>query len=400
MRSYLLILLVAAVVTFLLTPLMRDLAVKAGAMKAPSARDVHVVPTPRLGGLAMLGGATAALLVASYVPFLQEVMSGRVPWTVLGAGGLVCLVGAIDDVWGLDALTRLAAQGLAGLFLAWQGIQLVSIPFFGVTVGSGTLFLTLTVFAVVFTINAVNFLDGLDGLASGVMAIGATAFFVYTYALTRDTTPTDYSSLAAVLATVVVGICLGFLPHNIHPAQVFMGDSGAYFIGLLVAASAILVTGQIDPTVVSQARIMPAYAPLILPVAVLMIPLTDTISAVVRRVQSGRSPFAADDGHLHHQLQRLGHSHAATVVVMYLWAAAFAFGAVAVAFLPLNVAVTVTVAGLVVAGVATARPRLMAWQAHRLKRPLGLKSAPGDESAQNFGEVDGADTHGRDVDRP
>lgn len=356
MRSYLLILLVAAIVTYLMTPALRVLALRLGAMTAVRDRDVHETPTPRLGGVAMLLGLIAALAVGSYLPFLDPVMSGPAPWGILISAAMMCIVGAIDDVWGLDPITRLAAQGLAGLLLAWQGVQLVSLPVLGVTVGSGGMLLTLSVLAVVGTINAVNFIDGLDGLVAGVMAIGGAAFFIYTYALTRESSPSDYSSLAAVIAAAMVGICLGFLPHNFNPARIFMGDSGAYLIGLLTASATIVVTGQIDPTIVSQARLMPAFAPVLLPIAVLLIPMLDLILAVLRRVQSGRSPFSADRGHLHHRLLDLGHSHRVAVLIMYAWAVVFAFGAVALAFLPMQWSVPLVCVAFVVVLASTAVP--------------------------------------------
>ncbi|MFP5333944.1 MAG: glycosyltransferase family 4 protein [Actinomycetes bacterium] len=347
MRAYLFVMVVAAAVTYLATPLARRLAERSRAMTPVRDRDVHSVPTPRLGGLAMLGGVAAAFVVASRLPFLDGVFATRDPWAILAAGALVCLLGVADDVWGLDALTKLAGQVLAAGLLAWQGVQLVSLPVGGVTVGSGGLFLALTVAAVVVTINAVNFVDGLDGLAAGVMAIGGGAFFVYTYLLTRGTSSDDYSSLAALVVAALVGVCVGFLPHNFNPARIFMGDSGSMLLGLLLASAAIGVTGQVDPTVVSDAQLVPAYFPLLLPVVVLLLPLTDLALAVLRRVTAGQSPFAADRLHLHHRLLDLGHTHARAVLIMYVWTAVMAFGAVSLAFVPLST-------GLPLWGIATA----------------------------------------------
>lgn len=335
MKGYLVVLLVACAVTYLTTPIVRRLATALGAMTEVRGRDVHQEPTVRLGGLAMLAGLAAAMVVASQVPFLQQVLAGPGPWAILGSAVLLCLVGAIDDMWGLDAYTRLAAQILAGLLLAWfGGVQIASLPILGVTVGSGTMFLILTIGTVVVTVNAVNFIDGLDGLAAGVIAIAAAAFFFYTYALTRQSSPTDYSSLAAVITAALVGICLGFLPHNFNPARIFMGDSGSYLLGTILAAVAVVVTGQVDPTVVSRAQLAPAFAPLLLPLAVLLLPLADFVLAVIRRVADGKSPFAADRLHLHHRLLALGHSHRRAVLIMYVWTAVVAFGAVIASFAP------------------------------------------------------------------
>ncbi len=352
MRSYLLVLVVAAAVTYLLTPVARRFAERFRAMTPVRERDVHSVPTPRLGGLAMFSGLAASFVVGSQVPFLRDIFaSSRSAWAVLAAAGLVLLIGAVDDVWGLDPLTRLAGQVLAGGLLAWQGVQLLTLPVLGVTVGSGGMFLALTIVAVVVTINAVNFIDGLDGLAAGVMAIAGAAFFVYTYQLTRAASPSDYSSLAAVIAAAMVGCCIGFLPHNFHPARIFMGDSGSYLIGLLLAASAISVTGQIDPQVVSNAKLVPAFVPLLLPVAVLVIPLADLLLAVARRLKNGQSPFAADRMHLHHRLLDLGHTQVRAVLIMYLWASVIAFGSVSLAFVSWHVSLGIGVV-VVLVGVA------------------------------------------------
>lgn len=337
MISYLVIILVAAAATYLAVPLVRLVAMRSGALTPLRARDVHVTPTPRLGGVAMLIGVTMAFLVASSTPFLHDLFhESRGAWGVLGSAALVCLVGAVDDVFDLDPLTKLSGQVLAAGLMAWQGVQLVSIPLGGVTVGSGGMFLVLTVFIVVVMMNAVNFIDGLDGLAAGVIGIATAAFFIYTYLLSREASPLDYSSLASVVAAALVGCCVGFLPHNLYPARIFMGDSGALLIGLLLAASAVAVTGQVDPTVVSQARIMPAFLTVLLPIVVMLIPLIDLTSAVIRRVRRGQSPFAADRQHLHHRLLDLGHSHPRAVGVMYAWTFTLSFGVVLLAFLPLN----------------------------------------------------------------
>jgi UDP-GlcNAc:undecaprenyl-phosphate GlcNAc-1-phosphate transferase len=333
-RVYLLVLLVAAAVTFVLTPAVRRLARATGAMTPVRARDVHTVPTPRLGGLAMLGGFAAAMVVASQVPFLEEVFAGPQPWAILAGATAVCLLGAADDVWELDWMTKLAGQVLAALLIAWQGIQLITFPVAGVTIGSARLSLVATVLVVVVAINAVNFVDGLDGLAAGMTGIGALAFFVYTYVLTRAQTPGDYSNLAAVVVVAVVGVCVGFLPHNFSPARIFMGDSGSMVLGLTVAAAGITVTGQIDPADFSAGQVFPAFLPILLPVAVMLLPLLDMALAVLRRLRAGQSPFQADRLHLHHRLLALGHSQRRAVLVMYLWTTVFAFSAAAFAIFP------------------------------------------------------------------
>ncbi|WP_127131727.1 MraY family glycosyltransferase [Georgenia sp. SYP-B2076] len=335
MRVYLLVMLVAAAVTFLTTPLVRRFAHVTRALTPVRARDVHTVPTPRLGGVAMLAGLAVSLLVASRVPFLHGVFHDTsMAWGILAGATLVCLLGVADDIWDLDWMTKLVGQVLAAGVMAWQGVQLITFPVFGLTIGSSRLSLITTVLVVVVAINAVNFVDGLDGLAAGMIAIGGTAFFAYTYLLTRDASPGNYSNLATAVIAALVGVCIGFLPHNFNPAKIFMGDSGSMLLGLTVAGAAIVVTGQIDPAAVSTEQVLPAYVPILLPVAVLLMPLLDMTMAVSRRLRAGQSPFQPDRMHLHHRLLALGHSHRRAVLIMYLWTAVFAFTAVGLAFLP------------------------------------------------------------------
>lgn len=332
MRIYLLLMLVAAAVTYLTTPLARWLALRSGAITAVRDRDVHAIPTPRMGGVAMLLGMVVAMLLASRMPFLEGVFASHTTWAILGGAAMVAALGAADDIWDLDWFTKLIGQVLAAGMIAWLGgVQLVTLPIAGLTVPSAQMSLVATVLVVVVAINAVNFVDGLDGLAAGLIAIGGTGFFVYTYLLSREATPTDYANEASVVVAVLVGACVGFLPHNFHPARIFMGDSGSMVIGLTIAAAGIVVTGNIDPDIVSERQAIPAFLPILLPIAVLVLPLLDMGLAVLRRVGAGRSPFHPDRRHLHHRLLQLGHSHRRAVVIMYLWTALFAFGAAALA---------------------------------------------------------------------
>jgi UDP-GlcNAc:undecaprenyl-phosphate/decaprenyl-phosphate GlcNAc-1-phosphate transferase len=358
-RVYLLVLLVAAAVTYLLTPVARWVALRTGAITALRDRDVHAVPTPRLGGVAMLAGLAVAMAVASQIPFLQGVFEDtRRAWGIVGAAAMVCLLGMADDVWDLDWMTKLAGQSLAGGFLAFQGVQLYQFPFLdGLFIGTSRLSLFVTVLAVVVAMNAVNFVDGLDGLAAGMIAIGGSGFFVYTYLLSREASPTDVSNLATVVVAALVGACLGFLPHNFYPARIFMGDSGSMLIGLVIAAAAIVVTGQLDLEKVTDRQTVPAYLPiLLLPVAVLLLPLLDMGLAVVRRVGAGRSPFHPDRLHLHHRLLELGHSHRRAVAIMYLWTAVFAFGAAALVLFSTTTVLALLGVGTVVAALLTLGP--------------------------------------------
>ncbi len=330
MRIYLLLALVAAAVTYLMTPLARWLALRTGAITAVRDRDVHVTPIPRMGGVAMLLGMAVAIAFASRMPFLAAEFERSTAWAILGGAAMVCLLGAADDIWELDWFTKLVGQVLAAGLMAWLGqVQLYALPIAGQTIPSSTMSLVATVLMVVIAMNAVNFVDGLDGLAAGLVAIGGTAFFVYTYLLTTDTPGESYADLATMMVAILVGACVGFLPHNFHPARIFMGDSGSMLIGLTIAAAAIHVTGQVNDADLPTRQGFPAFLPLLLPVAVLLLPLLDMALAVLRRVGAGKSPFHPDRRHLHHRLLQLGHSHRRAVLIMYLWTALFAFGGAA-----------------------------------------------------------------------
>lgn len=332
MRVYLLVMLIAAAVTYLLVPVVRRVALATGALTQVRDRDVHSIPIARLGGVAMFVGLLVAFVMASQIPYLSEEFAESSPaWGILIGAGLMCFIGVIDDIFELDWYAKLAGEILAAGIMAWRGVQLVSVPIGGLTVGSTRITLVVTVLVIVVIANAVNFIDGLDGLAAGVTAIGATGFFVYTYMLTRETSPGDYSSIACVVVAALVGICLGFLPHNFNPATIFMGDSGALMLGLIIGAAGIVVTGQIDPATIDTPRTIPAFMPILLPIAIIIIPIFDFTWAVLRRLIRGQSPFAADSGHLHHRLLRAGNSHRGAVLIMYAWATWFTIAAVGLA---------------------------------------------------------------------
>ncbi|MEO3749659.1 MraY family glycosyltransferase [Streptomyces sp. B6B3] len=339
MREYLLTLCVAATVTYLLTGPVRKFAIAVGAMPPIRARDVHTEPTPRLGGIAMFGGLCAALLTASQLTNVGEVFRlSDEPRALLSAAGLIWLIGVIDDKWGVDALLKLGLQMIAAGVMVAQGLTILWLPI--PTVGAvaltplqGTL---LTVAIVVITINAVNFVDGLDGLAAGMVCIAAAAFFLYAYRLWYGY-GIEAAAPATLFSAVLVGMCLGFLPHNMAPARIFMGDSGSMLLGLILAAGAVSITGQVDPDLIqtftgSERRLVietgPVYIPLLLPLIIIAVPFVDLVMAIVRRTWNGRSPFSADRGHLHHRLLEIGHSQSRAVLLMYFWSALIVFGVV------------------------------------------------------------------------
>ncbi|MEU7177228.1 MULTISPECIES: MraY family glycosyltransferase [Streptomyces] len=392
MREYLLALCVTAAVTFLLTGPVRKFAIAAGAMPEIRARDVHREPTPRLGGIALFGGLCAGFLVASHLPGLRRVFEDyNEPRALLTGAALIWLLGVLDDKWGVDALAKLGGQMIAAGVMVFQGLTILWIPVPGLGTVSlnrplGTL---LTVALIVITINAVNFVDGLDGLASGMVCIAAAAFFLYAYRMwfgygIQEAAP------ATLFSVVLMGMCLGFLPHNMHPARIFMGDSGSMLIGLVLAAGAISLTGQLDPDALklfagseraATRGMVPVYIPLLLPLTVIAIPAADLILAIVRRTWNGQSPFAADRGHLHHRLLEIGHSHSRTVLILYFWSALFAFGTVAYSVRNASiwivlVIVLLSAVGLVLLLLPRFTPRAPVW-AQRLVPPRYRRRAAG-----------------------
>lgn len=323
MRAYLLLMAVAGVVTYLATFMVRKLATRYKIYpKAIRARDSHERPTPRIGGVAMFLGFVVSLLIAAPIGWFDVVFSEPTPIiAIAGAALIITAVGFLDDIYDLDWTLKLAGQFIAAAVLAWNGVQIVSLPIFGITVGSFGVSFVVTVFLAVLIMNAVNFIDGLDGLVAGVVLIGTVVFFVYSYLLAQEISPTNYFNLASMLSAIVIGMCLGFLPHNWHVAKIFMGDGGALLLGLLMTTSALTVTGQIDPASLNRSDLVPAILPLILPISILILPLLDFALAVLRRLAAGKSPFEADRKHLHHRLQDFGHSHLSSVLVFYFWSA-------------------------------------------------------------------------------
>ena len=241
--------------------------------------------------------------------------SGRVGTVVLTAG--TTGLGAIDDVRDLDWLTKLAGQVLAGGIMAFFGVRLLSLPIGGTTVLDGPVLVMLTILVVVISTNAVNFIDGLDGLAAGVVLIAASAFFAWTYLVSRAFDPPNVFHVATFISAAIIGICLGFLPHNFHPARLFMGDAGALLLGLLLAAATISMTGSVDPSssLASASALTAILLPVVIPLAIMALPFLDILLAVRRRTRAGQLPWKPDRGHLHHRMLDIGHSHRQAVLL-------------------------------------------------------------------------------------
>lgn len=328
MKQYLIIAAITAVITFVLSWVVWKIALRYKIHPAIRERDVHKTPTPRLGGVAMFLGVAAAFLFSSQNPGFAFIWADPVPMlAVLGATLVIVLIGVADDLWDLDWMIKLGAQFVAAGIIVWFGqLQISSLPIGGMTVGSSWMSFALTVFSIVLVMNAVNFIDGLDGLVAGVCLISNGIFFVYSYLLVRDTGASTYFNLASFIAVILVGACVGFLPFNWHPAKMFMGDAGALMLGLLMATSAVAITGQIqpamlDPDELGRSQLLGAFIPILLPFAVVLLPLLDFGLAVVRRLRAGKSPFSPDRKHLHHRMLDMGHSDLGAVLIFYAWTA-------------------------------------------------------------------------------
>jgi len=314
---------VAAVTTFVVTPLVRHVALRVGAVDQPDDRRVHERPTPTMGGLAMFAGFAVALAVAWRMGRFHEIFdTSSEPLGVFLAAVVMVAVGAADDLRELSAPAKVAGQVLSASMLWWFGVTMFSfkVPFLGVLVLSNEWLPLVTVLWVLGISTAINLIDGLDGLAAGITAIAAGAFFLYSTRLQApEVAILDPRSIGPLLAVIVLGMCLGFLPHNFNPARIFMGDSGALLLGLLMAASTSVVGGRVWQPFSGQKYFF--FAPLFIPLVVLGVPVLDTVFAVVRRATRGKAWSEADKEHLHHRLIRLGHGQRRSVVILWGWTA-------------------------------------------------------------------------------
>ena len=361
MREYLLVLFVATGVTYVAASLARRFAFRFNAVALVRDRDVHTKPVPYFGGVAMLAGLIAALVLATNLPWLGGFeLVRRDAWAVFLGAAVICGVGVIDDLFELGAAAKFSGEVLAAGIVVLNGVKFYWIPLPDRIIALDNIAsIALAVFVILFCTNAVNFMDGLDGLAAGVVAIGAAAYFLYAYLLSyeQDLVRATTSSLVTV---ALVGICLGFLPHNVHRARMFMGDSGALLLGFLLATSMISLTGQLDPSRLSAPggrAVFSSFLPLLLPFAVMALPFIDLVSAYIRRTLAGKLWFEADKQHLHHRMLQLGHSHRRAVGLLWLWAAVIAFGAVGIGILDGWWPLAATVAGLLLAAALTFWPR-------------------------------------------
>jgi len=289
----------------------------------PNDRTVHQSPLPDVGGLAMYAGFLAAMLVAWIVDAFDVLFaSNSEPIGVIIAATIIYAVGFVDDVRGLSPPAKVAGTVAAGLALVQFGVVMYAfrLPFF-----DGPILLAqewrplVTVLWLLGMTTAINLIDGLDGLAAGIVAIAAGAFFLYSQELI-DSNVLDVKNIGPLLAVIVVGACVGFLPHNFNPARIMMGDGGALLLGLLLAVATSVVGGRADSF--SQEFVGQTYfflAPLAIPLLILGVPILDLAFAIFRRATSRRSLSTADKGHLHHRLMDLGHGHRRSVVILWTW---------------------------------------------------------------------------------
>ena len=332
MSPYLVVFLVSAGTVLLVTPLVRRIAARLGAIDRPSDRKVHPKPTPTLGGIGIFAGVLVAMAVAYFIPEFRRLYRQSFELQGVAMAALVITgVGLVDDVRALSAPAKTAGQILAAGILILNGVELLFFyfPTQGVISLGSDLAVPLTVAWVLIMVNATNLIDGLDGLAAGIVAIAAGAFFVWVHV--APSTFNESTSIAALLAAIAAGAAVGFLPYNFYPARIFMGDSGSMLLGLLLAASTIAGVGRtIQP---SRAALAAFAIPVLIPLFVLAVPLVDVGMAIVRRIRRKRPIFAPDKEHIHHQLRQIGHTHRRAVLIMYFWSLLLAGAGLAVSFI-------------------------------------------------------------------
>jgi UDP-GlcNAc:undecaprenyl-phosphate GlcNAc-1-phosphate transferase len=313
----------AAVTTFLCTFLMRWFAPRIGAMALPGARSVHEEPTPTLGGAAMFVGLAVAMLVGSQLDQFGEMFSdSSEPLGILIAAAVMFLVGAVDDVREVSPPAKVAGQVFSGSMLSLFGVTMLyfRVPFasYEYIVLSPDLASLLTVVGVVILANALNLIDGLDGLAAGIAAIAGLALFLYADRLFKAGL-LEGSNIGPLVAIIVVGMSVGFLPHNFNPARIFMGDAGSMLLGMMLAATTITVGGRTADQFSGQTYFF--FAPLLIPVVILGVPIADTVFSFARRLVRRQSWSQGDREHMHHRLMRLGHGPRRSVAILWLWTA-------------------------------------------------------------------------------
>jgi UDP-GlcNAc:undecaprenyl-phosphate GlcNAc-1-phosphate transferase len=319
---YLALVAVAFAATYMLTPLVRRYALRLGLTDKPGSRKVHVLAVPRLGGVALVGGFAVAMVTQyvgeRFVGWAPVLLRGGMPlWGTFAGMAVIFAVGLVDDVRGLTPAAKFAGQLVAAIIPVAAGLRIENVgnPIEGGLVQLGLLGIPLTLLWIVGFANVINLIDGLDGLAAGIAGIAAISFLVLAVEMNE--------LVAVALAAALIGACIGFLRYNLHPASIFMGDSGAMFLGFALATMAL------HGVMKSVAAIT-----LMVPLLVIGVPVFDTFSAIIRRTRNGRPIQEADDGHIHHRLLNRGFGQRQTVMIIYVWSAALAVGGYAMRFVP------------------------------------------------------------------
>ncbi len=321
--GYLFIGLIAALVTFVSTPFVVKLATRMNWVVEPDERRVHKVPTPDVGGIAMFMGFVVALAIAWKMGRFSPVFNNNSePLGVLLAAVVIFATGLVDDIREISSPAKVTGTVIAGLVLVYFGATMFyfRVPFLDVFVLSNDWIPLITILWLMGMSQAVNLIDGLDGLAAGIVAIAAASFFLYSRRL-DDLGALAQPNMGPLIAIIALGVCLGFLPHNFNPAKIFMGDSGALFLGLLMAVSTSVVGGRADPDsqTYTPGQTYFFLAPLFIPLFILGVPILDTLFAIIRRAVNRQGMATADKGHLHHRLMNLGHGQRRSVLILWLW---------------------------------------------------------------------------------
>lgn len=309
--------------TLFVTPLVRKLAFKIGATDQPNARKTHIKIMPRLGGLGIVIGTAVGLLILS--PDIPEL-----PYLILG-GLVITVVGILDDLYTIRPLVKLGGQIIAAGLVLYSGlaIEFITLPFMG-TIQFGSLSFVITLIWIIGVTNAINLIDGLDGLAAGVSIIGLSSMLIISII--------DSRMAVVMLTLVIIGPSLGFLYHNFFPAKIFMGDTGALFLGYCISVISIL--GLFKNVAIFS---------FLLPIIVIAVPIFDTIFAIIRRAINGQRIGEADKKHIHHKLIAMGYSHRSTVLIMYGFSAFF--GLMAIVYSSLTVQLSIVALVLVLFGI-------------------------------------------------
>lgn len=290
--TWFLIFIIPFIIALILTPLVRLFAIKIKAVDQPAERKVHMKPMPLLGGLAIFSAVTITLRI------FTDLTEGPLLWIFLGSIVIV-LLGIVDDIRPLSVKVKLLFQTIAAVIVVAGGVTIdfINIPLTDSIIEFGNFSYIITIIWIVGITNALNLIDGLDGLATGVASISVASIFVMALIMGN----TDIM----IITLIILAASLGFLIYNFYPAKIFLGDSGSLYLGFILATISILGFKNI------------AFVSFIFPIAILAVPIFDTLFAIVRRFRKGKEIFGADRGHLHHCLLTLGFSHRKTVLIIY-----------------------------------------------------------------------------------